>query len=106
MDIKEIESAMHTLACGDTNYEAVSRLASLIIVRDHLLSEHMPRPLDYSGNPRTSISVGGKSEFLTAVSEAPLEDVMEILDEHMEALKAVIPREYDAVLARIKRVNL
>ena len=44
------------------------------------------------------------SDFLDAASAAPMEDVMEILDEHMEALRVVIPREYEAVLERIKRV--
>lgn len=39
MDMQEIEQAMHTLANGDTTYDAVMRLAALKVVRDHLNGE-------------------------------------------------------------------
>lgn len=104
MDIKEIESAMHTLACGDTNYEAVSRLASLIIVRDHLMSEHTPQLPAYSGNARATVPATGDSEFLEAVANAPLEEVMQILDKHMEALSVIVPAEYDLVMRKLREL--
>lgn len=104
MDIKEIESAMHTLACGDTNYEAVARLASLIVVRDHLMSERTPQISAYSGNARTAVSAVGDSEFLAAVADAPLEDVMRILDKHMEALSVIIPAEYELVMRKLREL--
>lgn len=104
MDIKEIESAMHTLACGDTNYEAVARLASLIVVRDHLISEHMPQLTAYSGTSRAIVPATGGSEFLSAVADAPLEEVMKILDKHMEALSVIVPAEYELVMRQLRKL--
>lgn len=104
MDLKEIESAMHTLACGDTNYEAVSRLASLIVVRDHLASEHLPQLPAYSGNARATVPAVDGSEFLAAVADAPLEEVMRILDKHMEALSVIVPAEYDLVMRQLREL--
>lgn len=106
VDLQEIERAMHTLACGETTFDTVARLAALITVHDHLSADnqdHTPAPYSVQQAPATMPHLSG-SDFLDAVSAAPMEDVMEILDEHMEALRVVIPREYEAVLERIKRV--
>lgn len=106
VDLQEIERAMHTLACGETTFDTVARLAALITVHDHLTAENPDNILSpYSAQqaPAAMPHLSG-SDFLDAASAAPMEDVMEILDEHMEALRVVIPREYEAVLERIKRV--
>lgn len=104
MDIKEIERAMHTLACGDTNFDTVSRLASLVIVHDHLSAAAQQEPFAYSTEPRMAPPNLSGSDFLDAVSGAPLEDVLRVLDEHMEALRVVIPAEYDTIMRKLHKL--
>lgn len=106
MDIKEIERAMHTLACGDTNFDTVSRLAALVTVHDHLSKSNQPAQVEaYSSAPSAQVPAVSGSEFLDAVAEAPLEEVIHILDEHMEALRIVIPAEYNVVINRLNRLR-
>ena len=107
MDIKEIESAMHTLACGDTNYEAVARLASLAIVHDLLTQREDPDPAYSTAAAPTPAIVPNVSgtEFLDAAAQLPIEDVLEVVSDHLEALRVVFPKEYDAVMRRLWKLK-
>lgn len=110
MDLEEIKRAMHTLECGDTTFLSVERLAALKIVHDHLAKltntqpEEASEPKPAQRMMRTTPIVTG-SEFLDAISDVSFEDAMMILDEHMEALRVVIPREYDAVMNRLWKLK-
>ena len=35
----------------------------------------------------------------------PLSDLMAVLDEHMEAIRVVCPREYESVVAKIRALR-
>lgn len=45
------------------------------------------------------------SEFLEAASGVPYQQLMRILDWHMEAVRAVQPKAYDEVMARIRSLS-
>lgn len=47
----------------------------------------------------------GDTEFLVAASMVPLSDLMAVLDEHMEAIRVVCPREYESVVAKIRALR-
>ena len=109
MDIQEIERAMHVLACGETTYETVSRLAALKVVHDHLTQTADAQvPQAYSAAPAPQSDPPPRmtgSEFLEALSEVPYEDAMMVLDEHLEALKVVCPKEYESVMRRLWKLR-
>lgn len=86
-EISELEAAR------DTSYRLCERLAWLYIVRDHL---RPPR------DDRTQ-AMGG-SEFLEAASGVPYTQLMRVLDDHMEAIRIIQPRQYDAVMDRIRQL--
>lgn len=69
------------------------------MVRDHLC--------DAPTGERRSAKTGelGESDFLVAASMVPLGDLMAVLDEHMEAIRVICPREYDAVVAKIEALR-
>ena len=95
IDLETIEREINTLeARGDTTYSQCERLAWLYVVRDHI------RPA--RGDEKTQDLRG--SEFLEACSDRSDPGVMRGLNEHMEALKIVQPREYEAVMAKIRDV--
>ena len=89
-EIRELE------ARGETTYAQCERLAWLYVVRDHLLPED-------SDTKRTQ-RLGG-SEFLEACSNVSYPALMQILDEHMGAIRIVYGREYENVLNRIRALR-
>jgi hypothetical protein len=42
-----------------------------------------------------------QSEFVEAASAAPFGGLMEVLDEHMSAIKLAYPKEYELVMRKI-----
>lgn len=80
---------------GETTYAQCERLAWLYVVRDHL------KPTVEDGRTQR---LGG-SEFLEACSGVSYPALMQVLDEHMEAVKVLYPREYDGVLAKVRALR-
>lgn len=104
-DLKEINHEIERLEGLDTTYPSCERLAILYSVRDHLQApeeNHFREPTkmipySYADEPQT--------EFSAAALSIPLDALMPILDEHFEAIRAVFPKEYDAVIRKIKRAG-
>lgn len=94
MNIQEINSEIERLEVSQTNYENCSKLSILYIIRQNM-AHPKSRVAEYS-NPT--------SEFMSAVSGAPVEDVLLILDEHMDCIKLLYPKEYSAIINRIKNI--
>ena len=108
MDIDEINEHIRKLKCEETSWQSVNKLAALCTVRDELKEEDKaqmsdvttrstPTPIAYS-----TATEPPKSEFVEAASSAPFSGLMGVLDEHMNAIKLVYPKEYQLVLKKIK----
>lgn len=92
IDLETIEREINELeARGDTTYSLCERLSWLYTCRDHL------RPV--KGGVTQELS---GSEFLDACSGVGYPNLMKVLDEHMTAMQAVFPREYESVMAKIR----
>ena len=103
MDMQEIEQAMHTLANGDTTYDAVMRLAALKVVRDHLSGENVQaEPQAIKAVPQEPIY---ESEFQEVMAQIPYDKAMQVIDEHLEALRIVCPKEYDSLMRKLWRLK-
>ena len=96
MDIREINGEIKRLEATETNYQNCNRLAILYVIRDHLDNSNVAPAAEYL--PRDS-------EFLDVVSRAPMEGVLSIMDEHMECVKTLYPKEYSAVINRIMNLQ-
>lgn len=102
ISLDAIETEIYDLeARGDTTYSICERLAWLYIVRDHI-REGKTGVNALSGN-RTGTLNG--SEFLEACSNVDFAELMQILDQHMEAVKVVAPREYQLVMRKIDEIK-
>jgi hypothetical protein len=88
-EIRELESR------GDTTYSLCERLAWLYIVRDHLL----PAKED----AMTQRMAG--SDFLESASDVPYPALMRVLDEHVSAIRAVSPKAYEDLMAKIAELR-
>lgn len=96
VSIETIEEEILDLEKRDTSYAVCERLAWLYIVRDHLESSMQPMAM----STRETDALTG-SDFLEAASCVDYAALMGILDKHMECIKAVCPKEYDAVMSQI-----
>lgn len=110
MDIDEINQHIHKLKCGATDWQSVNKLAALCTVRDELQEKEAgrenaaspqaaPVPVTYSAAYSTAAEP--QSEFVEAASAAPFSGLMDVLDEHMNAIKLVYPKEYQLVMQKI-----
>lgn len=92
ISLETIEREIDELESRETTYRVCERLSWLYTCRDHL------RPQE--ADSKTQFTTG--SDFLDACSGVDYGRLMRILDDHMSALAVVQPREYSAVLDRIR----
>ena len=108
MDIDEINTHIHKLKCGATDWQSVEKLAALCTVRNELSEaesrENSPAPqpepvrqMEHSTRPQEP-----QSEFVEAASAVPFSGLMEVLDKHMDSIKLVYPKEYSSIIYRLK----
>ena len=106
MDIDEINTHIHKLKCGSTDWQSVEKLAALCTVRDELEEKKAPET-QTQALPSTdyraaySMATEPQSDFVAAASSVPFGGLMQVLDEHMKAIKLVYPKEYELVMWKI-----
>ena len=87
MNIEVIEKSIKDLEQAEATYASCERLASLYIVRDHM-------------RQITTTKMKG-SDFIDAAVAAGFEKTVEIMNEHMEVIKLLHPKEYEAILQKM-----
>jgi len=89
MDLVEIKEEIAELEQSDTTWQNIEKLAWLYIIRDNLK--------EYSFEQN-------ESEFLAACQDADIQSLLELLDEHMEVVKVLHPKEYKSLIERIHQL--
>ena len=94
------------LKCEETSWQSVNKLAALCTVRDELEEKQAPEtqtqalpPTDYRAAYSTAAEP--QSDFVAAASSVPFGGLMQVLDEHMKAIKLAYPKEYELVMRKI-----
>ena len=93
MSVEEVERTILELEKRDTTYATCERLAWLYIVHDHLtqrIVQEKARVSEMEGSP-----------FLAACSGAEIAEILRVVNDHMEALRVIYPKEYEAVTKKI-----
>lgn len=104
LDMDEIRSEITRLENEKTTYSSVEKLAMLYIVQERNSPTPEPEPVEMQQMPRYAYAAAPtapKSDFLEAVGKVPIEKALDVLDEHMEAIKLLYPKEYKAVINKI-----
>lgn len=92
VDLETIEGEIRALERMSASYQVCERLAWLYIVRDHIR--------------RSDGAVAyGESDFLKACAAADYRDVLGVLDEHMDALMVLQPKEYESLMERLRSLT-
>lgn len=102
MNIDEITSEISRLEESETNWTNIQKLAWLYIVHDHLSQNIIPMTYDVKNVQDVMPEYDG--EFGKAVSGVDIEKLMNILSEHMDVVKVLYPKEYQAVIDRISEI--
>ena len=93
LSIEEVERTILELEKRDTTYATCERLAWLYIVHDHLtqrIVQEKARAAEMNGSP-----------FLAACSGADIEEILRVVNDHMDAVRVIYPKEYEAVIKKI-----
>lgn len=95
IDLETIEREISELEARETSYKACERLAWLYVVRDHMT----PRA-------EADVTEGMRgSEFLELSSGVSYRALMQVLDEHLEAIRVLYPKSYVALMDRIRALH-
>ena len=93
IDLEVVDNEINKIEVGcDTSYRACERLAWLYVVRDHLIPKTKDGVTTYLSG----------SEFLEAASGVNYQALMQVLNEHMQALSVLQPRVYESVMSKIR----
>lgn len=102
LDMDEIKSEIARLENGNITFSTVEKLAMLYIVQER--NSPTPEPIEIQQMPRYAYAAAPEppqSDFLEAVSKVPIDKALQVIDEHMEAIKLLYPKEYKAVINKI-----
>lgn len=97
LNLDEIDKTILDLENHDTTYAACEKLAWLYIVRDHLKNTMT--------NETILSPLSDDSEFLAAASNINISELLNILNEHMEVIKILHPREYASLIEKISALK-
>lgn len=96
----ELLDAIEELEASPATFQNAEKLATFYTLYDHLYVQKEPMQRVESTREVT-IDKYGDSEFLKAITDRKAEDVWMVMDELMEAIRALNNRLYQATLDRI-----
>lgn len=99
IDLETIEREIDKLEHREASYRLCERLSWLYSVRDHLYAKVYPP----EGETALKSALSG-SDFLDAANGKPYEDVMKVVDEHLETIKMLYPKTFSAILDKIRQL--
>lgn len=112
IDLREIRETIEEIRRNGTTVGQAEKLALLYIAADHMEREEENREESatvehgYSiatpGRESDRIAIEATSEFLQVCNGAKIEDVLKVMDEHMQAIFVLYPKEHDKILKRIE----
>lgn len=104
IDARDIEREISLLEGSRITYEVCAKLANLYIIRDHQrkAEEHEEKEIFKVVNNYSR----AQSDFLDACEGVPIDDVLSVIDEHLQAVRAIYPKEYSLVLEKIKGTRI
>ncbi len=112
IDLREIRETIDDIKRNGTTVAQAKTLALLYIAADHMereeaermISEKMEIGYSEAAAPTEDgkrIRIKATSEFLEACNGARVEDVLKVINEHMDEILVLYPKEYEKVISII-----
>ena len=118
IDLREIRDTIDEIKRNGTTVGQAEKLALLYIAAEHMEREEAERSKKAYGNmerrysraaapeSRTEyVQVEPRSRFLEACNGAKMSDMLNVMNEHMEVIMVLYPKEYEAIIDRIKKTH-
>ena len=101
----ELLQAIEDIKKEKPTFQGCERMAALYTVLANLYPEEAGAnkyelPLYSADAPDTFPEMTG-SEFRTAISGKPIEQIIKVLEEHMNVVQVIMPKEYRAVIDKM-----
>lgn len=101
MNMQEIDDEIAKLEHSDTTWHNCEKLSVLYGVKNGIHKANTEAPVE-----QTKIAYSyASSEFMAAVQGKDPDAVLRVLDEHMEVVQVLFPKEHDAVIRKIKNLS-
>ena len=95
ISLETVEREIDELESRETSYKVCERLSWLYVVRDHLLPKRKDEVTTYLSG----------SEFLELASGVSYPALMQVLNEHMQALSVLQPKVYESIMSKIRELR-
>jgi hypothetical protein len=92
---EELLDAIKEIQSKEPTYANCEKLATFYTLLRYLYSEE-------KGQSRDAFPASSGSEFRQAIAGKNIEKVVDVLDEHMEMVQVLFPKEYKEVIRRIE----
>lgn len=91
------------------NASTCIKLAAFYTILNNLYPEQKQEPVEDRFYDMPSYNeyvpqIRTGSEFMDVCSQKDIVAVLEVLDEHMEAIKLLYPKEYDSIIEKIREI--
>ena len=91
------------------NASTCIKLAAYYTILNTLYPEPKQEPVEVGYSTMPSYDeyvpqIRSESEFMNVCSQKDIVEVLEVLNEHMEAIKLLYPKEYDSIIEKIKEI--
>lgn len=103
IDMNEINEEITKLENSDTNWKNCEKLSVLYGVRGGM--NQKAQPYVENSYSYASAPIMNGSEFVKVASSVPFEHLLSVLDEHMEIIKAIYPKEYRIIIKRLNHIE-
>lgn len=100
IDIDEIDREIKRLEHADTTYQNCERLSVLHAVKDKYNNSTEPKQNRYAYSYEMA-----QSEFIKAFTAAPADEAVGLIDEHMQTIQLLYPREYLAIMRKLEALK-
>lgn len=100
MNVAEIADEIQKIEQGETNWTNIQRLAWLYTVYDHITDRGLPVIASEVQNVMPNYA----GEFGEAASGKDINGLMNVLSEHFGVIKILHPKEYDAVIEKVREI--
>lgn len=97
----ELLDAIEELEMSPATYQNAEKLATFYLLYEHLYTRREPENRVETVH-EVIIEEHGASEFLQAIEGKPAAEVWQLIDELAEAVQALQPRLYNAMIQKLK----
>lgn len=100
MNLSEINKEIDYLEHNASSYSDCEKLSVLYNIRNNLAQDRPSQKVMpyYSSAPAAS-------EFLAVAQALDAETLLSVLDDHMDVIQVVFPKEYNAVIQKLKELR-